>query len=51
MPTISMFYGILIQMFWDEHVPPHFHTTYGEFKASVDIRGLCKKSAVEQTPT
>lgn len=41
MPTISMFYGILIQMFWDEHAPPHFHATYGEFKASVDIRGLC----------
>ena len=41
MPTISIFYGILIQMFWDEHAPPHFHATYGEFKASVDIRGLC----------
>lgn len=40
MPTISIFYGILIQMFWDEHAPPNFHATYGEFKASVDIRGL-----------
>lgn len=40
MPTISIFYGILIQMFWDEHAPPHFHATYGEFKASVDIRGM-----------
>lgn len=38
MPTISMFYGILIQMYWDEHAPPHFHATYGEFKATVDIR-------------
>jgi hypothetical protein len=41
MPTISMFYGILIQMFWDEHAPPHFHATYGEFKATVLIRDLC----------
>lgn len=41
MPTISMFYGILIQMFWDEHAPPHFHATYGEFKATVRIRDLC----------
>ena len=41
MPTISMFYGILIQMFWDEHAPPHFHATYGEFKATVNIRDLC----------
>lgn len=40
MPTISMFYGILIQMFWDEHAPPHFHASYGEFKATVDIRTL-----------
>lgn len=23
MPTISMFYGIVIQMFWQEHPPPH----------------------------
>jgi hypothetical protein len=41
MPTISMFYGILIQMFWDEHAPPHFHATYGEFNATVNIRELC----------
>lgn len=40
MPTISMFYGILIQMYWDEHAPPHFHAIYGEFKATVDIRDL-----------
>jgi hypothetical protein len=26
MPTISTFYGILIQMFWRDHAPPHFHT-------------------------
>ena len=40
MPTISMFYGILIQMYWDEHAPPHFHAIYGEFKATVNIRDL-----------
>ena len=40
MPTISIFYGILIQMYWDEHAPPHFHAIYGEFKATVDIRHL-----------
>lgn len=40
MPTISAFYGILIQMFWDEHAPPHFQATYGEFKATVLIRDL-----------
>lgn len=40
MPTISMFYGILIQMYWDEHAPPHFHAIYGEFKAVIEIRNL-----------
>jgi hypothetical protein len=38
MPTISTFYGILIQMFWRDHGPPHFHALYGEFEALVDIR-------------
>ncbi len=40
MPTLSMFYGIIIQMFWRDHAPPHFHATYGEDEALVDIRTL-----------
>ncbi len=40
MPTISVFYGIVIQMFWNEHAPPHFHALYGEFEALIDIRQL-----------
>lgn len=40
MPTISAFYGILIQMFFKDHAPPHFHIKYGEYKAVIDIRGL-----------
>jgi len=37
MPTISRFYGILIQMFFDDKHGPHFHASYGEFKASIEI--------------
>ena len=40
MPTISAFYGVLIQMFWADHAPPHFHALYAEFEAIVDIRTL-----------
>jgi hypothetical protein len=40
MPTISMFYGILIQMFWGDHAPPHFHALYGEYEVIIDIRTL-----------
>ena len=38
MPTISMFFGILIRMFFNEHSPPHFHAEYAEHKAVIDIR-------------
>jgi Domain of unknown function (DUF4160) len=40
MPTISSFYGILIQMFWRDHAPPHFHALYAEHEALIDIRTL-----------
>ena len=40
MPTISVFFGIIIRMYFSpgEHPPPHFHVYYHEYKASVDIR-------------
>ena len=37
MPTISMFYGILIKMFFDDHAPPHFHAEYGECELLITI--------------
>jgi hypothetical protein len=38
MPTISRFYGILIQMYFGDHSPPHFHALYAEYEALIDIR-------------
>ncbi|MCU0670572.1 MAG: DUF4160 domain-containing protein [Myxococcota bacterium] len=40
MPTISVFYGIVIQMFWNDHAPPHFHALYAEHEAQIDLRDL-----------
>lgn len=40
MPTISVFFGIVIQMFWKEHAPPHFHALYGEFEAQINLDTL-----------
>lgn len=40
MPTISIFYGIVIQMFWNDHGPAHFHARYGNHKVSIDIHTL-----------
>jgi len=39
MPTISMFYGIIIRMYFapGEHNPPHFHAYYNEFKATFSV--------------
>ena len=40
MPTISTFYGILIQMFFGDHVPPHFHALYAEHEVLINITTL-----------
>lgn len=40
MPTISEFYGILIQMYWNDHAPAHFHALYAEYEAVIDIQTL-----------
>jgi hypothetical protein len=39
MPTISMFYGIIIRMYCSpsEHNPPHFHAYYSNQKAIINI--------------
>lgn len=40
MPTISMFYGILILMYYHDdkkHKAPHIHAEFGEFTASIAI--------------
>ena len=39
MPTISMFYGIIIRMYYGpkEHNPPHIHSYYQDFKATFTI--------------
>ena len=40
MPTISIFYGMIVQMYWNDHAPPHFHVRYAEWKATIEIDRL-----------
>ena len=40
MPTISQFFGIVIQMLWNDHAPPHFHCRYGDHEAIINIQTL-----------
>lgn len=37
MPEISRFFGIVVQMYYADHDPPHFHVRYGGQKALVAI--------------
>ena len=39
MPTISMFYGVIIRMYYDDHNSPHFHAFYGYYKAIFNFDG------------
>lgn len=40
MPTILMFYGIIIRMYCapGEHNPPHIHAYYQDYKAIINIK-------------
>ncbi len=37
MPEISRFYGIIIKIFFGDHLPPHFHAYYNEYEAFYSI--------------
>lgn len=42
MPILSMFYGVVISMYFEkdgQHHTPHFHAKYGEHKAEVGLDG------------
>ena len=40
MPEISRFYGIVIQMYFDEHPPAHFHARYAGSAIQVGINPI-----------
>jgi len=37
MPEISRFLGIVIRMYYRDHLPAHFHAEYGEYETTVEI--------------
>ena len=40
MPEISRFFGIIIRMYFDDHLPPHFHAIYQGQQAEISIDSL-----------
>lgn len=40
MPTICMFRGIKICIYYNDHLPPHFHASYGSDEVLVSIQEI-----------
>lgn len=40
MPRISQFFGITIIMYYNDHLPAHFHAKYAEHEATIVIETL-----------
>jgi hypothetical protein len=40
MPCISQFFGIAIYMYYNDHLPPHFHAEYAGREALYEIETL-----------
>jgi hypothetical protein len=40
MPEVSRFYGIVIQIYYGDHPPPHFHANYAGSVAKIAIETL-----------
>ena len=40
MPIISRFLGITITMYWNDHLPPHYHAKYGQYEILVESHVL-----------
>ena len=40
MPELCRFYGIVIRMYYDDHLPPHFHAVYAGREAVIGIETL-----------
>jgi len=47
MPTISVFFGIIIRMFYRDHNPPHFHAEYQGQNATFDFDGNPQEGEID----
>ncbi|HMO41164.1 MAG TPA: DUF4160 domain-containing protein [Saprospiraceae bacterium] len=40
MPTYFLLDGIKIDLYFDDHAPPHFHAVYAEYEELIEIETL-----------
>ena len=46
MPVVSIFFGIVIRMYYREHGPPHFHAEYQGQRATFSFNGDCLNGSI-----
>jgi hypothetical protein len=39
-PEVSRFFGLVVSMYFDDHLPPHFHVRYAGRHAQIGISSL-----------
>jgi hypothetical protein len=47
MPSISVFFGIIIRMFYSDHDPPHFHAEHQGLQGKFDFNGHMLVGAID----
>lgn len=47
MPYVSMFFGIIIRMFHNDHNPPHFHAEYQGQRGVFDFDGEMTRGTIK----
>ncbi len=47
MPVISVFFGIVIRMFYREHGPAHFHAEHHGQQATFDFEGAVLNGSIQ----
>jgi len=51
MPEISRFLGIVVQMYFEDHLPSHFHARYGEFRSRSSSRTASSRGGSRAGPS
>lgn len=46
MPRVSIFFGIVVYMYYDDHNPQHFHVAYEGLEAMCDFDGKVLKGYI-----
>ena len=46
MPYVSMFFGIIVRMYHNDHNPPHFHAEYQGQRGLFNFDGIMIKGSI-----